>query len=140
MATSLSQVDEEAYGSIEDLYTIPERTEPPDKDDIKQSMHIFKEIPDPELSSEHEDLLSNLRTHMLDLIDRISIEIPDKIVNNQEADEASNYLQTISKKINLISSIPDDIRDKPNSKRLNTLLTHDIDILNRATQDFVELY
>ena len=140
MATSSSQVDEEAYGSIEDLYTIPERTEPPDKDDIKQSMHIFKEIPDPELSSEHEDLLSNLRTHMLDLIDRISIEIPDKIVNNQEADEASNYLQTISKKINLISSIPDDIRDKPNSKRLNTLLTHDIDILNRATQDFVELY
>ena len=84
MATSSSQVDEEAYGSIEDLYTIPERTEPPDKDDIKQSMHIFKEIPDPELSSEHEDLLSNLRTHMLDLIDRISIEIPDKIVNKKQ--------------------------------------------------------
>ena len=139
MATSNNGEEDDPYSCIEGLYTDIERTDPPDKSNFREKMLIFKEETNSELQTTNKDLIRNVKNHIIDLINQISLPLPEKITSQQEAEEISYNLQEINKKMHLIGSIPDDIREIQNDAKLTHILKHDINILNEETASFVNL-
>ena len=139
MATSNNGEEDDPYSCIEGLYTDIERTDPPDKSNFREKMLIFKEETNSELQTTNKDLIRNVKNHIIDLINQISLPLPEKITSQQEAEEISYNLQEINKKMHLIGSIPDDIREIQNDAKLTHILKHDINILNEETVSFVNL-
>ena len=87
MVTSNIGEEDDPYSCVENLYTIIERTDPHDKSNFKEKMLIFKEETISELQTENKDLLKNVQNHITDLINQISLPLPEKITNQQEAEE-----------------------------------------------------
>ena len=112
MATATPNDPDETYSFIENLYITEERTDPPDKSNIKETLQIFKEPPDPSMANVNKDLLKNIREHVRNLLNRITTAVPEKIMNQQEAEEARNEIQETDKIMKLIASIPNDLKEK----------------------------
>ena len=140
MATATPIDPDETYSFIENLYTAEERTDPPDKSNIKETLQIFKEPPDPSMANVNKDLLKNIREHVRNLLNRITTAVPEKIMNQQEAEEARNEIQETDKIMKLIASIPNDLKEKEITEEFKIILRNDISLLNEVTQNFLNLY
>ena len=92
------------------------------------------------MANVNKDLLKNIREHVRNLLNRITTAVPEKIMNQQEAEEARNEIQETDKIIKLIASIPNDLKEKEITEEFKIILRNDISLLNEVTQNFLNLY
>ena len=126
MATCLSTDD--IYTDVQSLYSQMEE-ENLDDGEFESLLLLRSDFNEKDLSSQSKDLLSNIRDHMKPIIEKLRNKPPDQIKNKEEAEEIRMLIQDINKKVDLLSSIPNNIEKIENSSIILEPLKKDIEII-----------
>ena len=131
MATCLSTDD--IYTDVQSLYSQMEE-ENLDDGEFESLLLLRSDFNEKDLSSQSKDLLSNIRDHMKPIIEKLRKKPPDQIKNKEEAEEIRMLIQDINKKVDLLSSIPNNIEKIENSSIILEPLKKDLEIIQSMTQ------
>ena len=131
MATCLSTDD--IYTDVQSMYSPTEEINS-SNDGFESLILLRSDFNEKDLTSQSKDLLSNIRDHMKPIVEKLKKKPPDQIKNKEEAEQIRTLIQDINKKVDLLSSIPNNIEKIENSSIILEPLKKDLEVIQSMTQ------